>query len=492
MKWTRAHTTVLVVITLLIALAVLYWKLRLPKLDQAPVPWSAPLVERDLDVIKGDTLRLLVMQDPLTWEQRPKVESGLEYELIERFAREQGIPVKVNVAAHRDSLFLWLQQGRADVLVAQLAPRSKEKAWVRFTKPYRQVRPMVARLRTDPLRDVPGAPAVDAPLDSVLLSPWSPFADASYQFEKGAARFVVPHAEPALTPEELLVEVVLGRHRATVVSDARAAYMPEVFPVLEFDGPVGPAQPQCFAVRRNAPRLSKALDTWLGDPDEQAAQAQLAKAYGTAMPRGGPLRTKRGVPVVGDSISPYDNWFRQHADGMAWDWELLAVMAYKESRFDSTVTSRKGAMGIMQLMPRTAARLGLDSSHAMDDHIRAAVRYLSKLDTLWMRAVPDREQRLRFVLASYNAGPGHIIDAQRLAEQLGLDPERWEHNVERTILLKAMPAYYMRPEMRNGYCKGSQVFHYVRDVVGMYVQLKARRGSSNKRSSKGKAGKAGV
>jgi membrane-bound lytic murein transglycosylase F len=146
----------------------------------------------------------------------------------------------------------------------------------------------------------------------------------------------------------------------------------------------------------------------------------------------------------------------------------------------------------MQLMPRTAARLGLDSTHAMDDHIRAAVRYLSKLDTLWMRAVPDREQRLRFVLASYNAGPGHIIDAQRLAEQLGMDPKRWEHNVERTILLKAMPTYYMRPGMKNGYCKGSQVFHYVRDVVAMYAQLKARRGASNKRSSKGAAGKAGV
>lgn len=491
MKWKRSHTGLLVVLAVMVALVIVYWEHRLPGLDSTPVPWSAPMVERDLDVVKGDTLRLLVMKDPLTWEQRPKVESGLEFELIERFAREQDIPVKVIVAEHRDSLFMWLQQGRGDVIVAQLTPRSREKAWFRFTKPYRNVRPMLARLRTDPLRDDLRGAVIDTPLDSVLLSPWSPFADGAYRFDRSAERFVVQHTLPALTPEELLTEVVLGRHRATVVSDARAAYMPEVYPVLEFEGPVGPAQPQCFAVRRNAPRLAKALDTWLGDPDEQAAQAQLARAYGTVLPRTGPLRTKRGVPVVGDSISPYDSWFRQHADGMAWDWELLAVMAYKESRFDSTVTSRKGAMGIMQLMPRTAARLGLDSTHAMDDHIRAAVRYLSKLDTLWMRAVPDRDQRLRFVLASYNAGPGHIIDAQRLAEQLDLDPRRWEHNVERTILLKAMPEFYMRPGMKNGYCKGSQVFHYVRDVVAMYAQLKARRGSSNKRSSKGPAGRAG-
>jgi membrane-bound lytic murein transglycosylase F len=133
-----------------------------------------------------------------------------------------------------------------------------------------------------------------------------------------------------------------------------------------------------------------------------------------------------------------------------------------------------GAMGIMQLMPRTAAKLGVDSALGMQDHIRAATRYLNKLDTMWMRAVPEREQRLRFVLASYNAGPGHIIDAQRLAEQLGLDPGRWEHNVERAVLLKAKPRYYMQEGMRNGYCNGSQVFTYVRDVLALQRQLKGR------------------
>jgi membrane-bound lytic murein transglycosylase F len=470
----RISTGLVVLGGVLLLLVGAYWLRRLPHAADPEVPWKDPLVERDLDLIAADTLRLLVLEDPLTWEPRPRAESGLEFELVERFAREQGLKLRAVPVAHRDSLFLWLQQGRGDIIAAQLSPRKGEKAWVHFTPPYRTVRSLVARLRPDPLRPPPTGSVLDLPLDSVMMSPWSPFADPAYRFDGEAGRYVVRHEVPALTPEQLLIEVVLGRHRATVVSEARAAYQPEVFPVLEFEGPVGPPRPLCFAVRRNAPQLIAAMDAWLGDADEQAAQAQLAKAYGHAVPRLGPLRTKRGVPVVGDSISPYDTWFRQHADGMVWDWQLLAVMAYKESRFDSTVTSRKGAMGIMQLMPRTAARLGLDSTHAMDDHIRAAVRYLSKLDTLWRRAVPDPDQRLRFVLASYNAGPGHIIDAQRLAEQLDLAPHKWENNVERAILLKAMPAYYQRPGMKNGYCKGSQVFHYVRDVVSMYAQLKAR------------------
>ena len=43
--------------------------------------------------------------------------------------------------------------------------------------------------------------------------------------------------------------------------------------------------------------------------------------------------------------------------------------------------------------------------------------------------------------------------------------------MERAVLMLAKPRYYMRPEMKNGYCKGSQVFHYVRDIVSLYQQL---------------------
>jgi len=142
-------------------------------------------------------------------------------------------------------------------------------------------------------------------------------------------------------------------------------------------------------------------------------------------------------------------------------------------------------------MPRTAERFGVDPEAGMEDHIRAATMYLNRLDTLWRRAIPDRDQRLRFMLASYNAGPGHIIDAQRLALQLGLDPDRWEHNVERSVLLLADPRYYLLPEMRNGYCQGNQVFHYVRDVLAIYRQLKARpasASSSSKRPPEGSGG----
>lgn len=442
----------------------------------APLPWQEPLVERDLDRILADSLRVLVLRDPLTWEERPKAESGLEYELLQRFAKRLGVPLAIIPLDHPDSMLMALQRGTGDIIAAQLTARKDRRRFMAFSAPYRSVRPRLAVLRADPQHGLPESSAamLGPRVDSVELSAWSPFADPAYRFGHQNERGPKIHIDPLITPEDLLMEVVMGRHVATIITDARGLHEAGRFPVIEVGDELGPPQDLRFGMRKNSPELLARMNAWLKEPAEQEARELFFKAYATAVPKPGPLKVRKRIPVEGDSISPFDEHFKAHSAHMRFDWELLAAMAYRESRFDSTVTSVKGAQGIMQIMPRTGARFGLDSSSAMEDHILAAVRYINRLDTLWMRAIPDKEQRLRFVLGSYNSGPGHIIDAQRLARMLGLDPDVWEHNVERAVLLLAKPRYYMLPEMKNGYCKGSQVFVYVRDVLGIYRQLKAR------------------
>lgn len=152
----------------------------------------------------------------------------------------------------------------------------------------------------------------------------------------------------------------------------------------------------------------------------------------------------------------------------------MAALAFKESRFDTSALSHAGAQGLMQMMPSTLERLGHDTANGVGGTIQAATRYLAQLDTLWRGSVPNREQRLKFVLASYNAGPGHIKDAQRLAERFGLDPRRWDGSVERTVLLLGDAHYHTLPEVKNGYCRGHETFWHVRDVIGAFHQFRAK------------------
>jgi membrane-bound lytic murein transglycosylase F len=105
--------------------------------------------------------------------------------------------------------------------------------------------------------------------------------------------------------------------------------------------------------------------------------------------------------------------------------------------------------------------------------LRAAAHYLAELDSIWAPTVPDPTQRLRFVVASYSVGAGHVMDARALAEQLNMDPHRWEGDVERVMTLLALPRYFSLPVVKNGPCRGSDTFIRVREVSCLYDHFRA-------------------
>lgn len=431
--------------------------------------WQHPLVRRDLDAIRDDTLRVLVLRDPLSWEEHPGAIAGLEWELLERFARHEKLRIDAVPVDHPDSMLLMLQRGDGDVMAAQLCPDGWARGFVAFTDPYRTIAPLRIALNSDAMvrttrrsRHDPGTP------DTIAVSRWSPFCGLKDPFDTAYAPItLVP--DTAL-PENLLARVALGQCRAALVVDAVSSLEARRMPHVAFGPRLGRSIPLAFGIRSNGHALLHALNHWLAQPRELEARALITESYGEGRLTKGPLRTLRELEFSTDSISPFDSLFQAHADSSAFDWELLAAVGFKESRFDTSAVSHAGASGLMQIMPATAQALGVDSADGVDGHIGGAIKYLDKLDAMWRGTVPNKDQRLKFVLASYNAGPGHIKDAQRLAEDLGLDPHRWDGSVERTLLLLAKPRWFTRPDMKNGYCRGHETFWYVRDVVAAFGQ----------------------
>jgi membrane-bound lytic murein transglycosylase F len=153
-------------------------------------------------------------------------------------------------------------------------------------------------------------------------------------------------------------------------------------------------------------------------------------------------------------ISPYDELIRKYSEEIDWDWRLLASMIYQESRFLPDAQSWAGASGLMQLMPNTARRFGVIDIADPEENIRAGVRYIAWLDEILKDRIPEREERIKFILASYNVGLGHILDARALARKYGKDPDRWTDNVDYYILNKSNPEYFLDPVVRHGYATG--------------------------------------
>jgi len=125
--------------------------------------------------------------------------------------------------------------------------------------------------------------------------------------------------------------------------------------------------------------------------------------------------------------------FRKYAEQYGFDWLKLAAQAYQESGLDQSRVSRAGAVGIMQILPRTASdpSVGIKNIHELENNIHAGTKYLHYLrEKYFNNPEIDPADRMDFAWAAYNAGPGNIIRMRNLAEKRGLDPNRWFYNVE--------------------------------------------------------------
>jgi membrane-bound lytic murein transglycosylase F len=119
-------------------------------------------------------------------------------------------------------------------------------------------------------------------------------------------------------------------------------------------------------------------------------------------------------------------------------------------------------------MPSTAERFGIDSLSSPQKHIEAGVKYIQWLDGILLDKITDREERIKFVIAAYNVGLGHVLDARRLAEKYKKDPNIWTGNVDYFILHKSNPEYYQDPVVKYGYCRGEEPYRYVTEILDRF------------------------
>ena len=179
----------------------------------------------------------------------------------------------------------------------------------------------------------------------------------------------------------------------------------------------------------------------------------------------------KGVPVYTylspyAELSPYDAHFREAADSIGYDWTLIAAIAFTESRFDSTAVSEAGALGVMQMMPETLRGFNIPDSLHNDNYtnIMTAAKLLKSLEKQF-RHIKNNDERMKFILASYNAGFGYIHDAMRLARKYGYDRYKWEENVDSFLIHLSKPEFYTDTLCRNGQFNGWQeTLSFVRKV----------------------------
>ena len=234
------------------------------------------------------------------------------------------------------------------------------------------------------------------------------------------------------------------------------------FSNLDVSERVGPEVDLAWAVRINSPQLKADIDKWLKAFKRTAKFKNIYRKY-VIDPRDNHSSVQS---ISADTYrADYEHIIKKYATDYRYDEWLIASVVYQESHFNPKARSWAGACGLMQLMPETAYRFGVSDLSDPEQNIEAGVRMLLWLDSRLTQYVADRSERVKFTLAAYNVGLGHVMDAIRLAQSYGKDPQKWSGNVEVALLLKSNPQIYSSPLVKHGYCRGTETVNYVGNVI---------------------------
>ena len=164
-------------------------------------------------------------------------------------------------------------------------------------------------------------------------------------------------------------------------------------------------------------------------------------------------------------LSRFDALIRETAAEYGFDWRLIAAQIFHESRFNELAEAPDGGMGLLQLMPATAQEMNCPDPYDPAANLRAGVGYLARQRDRLPGELAERD-RLAFALASYNGGYGHLLDARRLAAEIGKNPDIWFGHVEQAMTLLQQEDHYSRA--RHGFCRAESIVRYVRRILERY------------------------
>tara|TARA_B100001971_G_C18268036_1_gene596456 strand:+ start:29025 stop:30386 length:1362 start_codon:yes stop_codon:yes gene_type:complete len=133
-------------------------------------------------------------------------------------------------------------------------------------------------------------------------------------------------------------------------------------------------------------------------------------------------------------ISEYDSLIKKYSKKYDLDWRLMSALAFQESRFNAGIINRWGAIGLFQIKEATAnepyvAIKKIKGKKNVENNIHAGIKYFAWIRDNLYRNLKGKD-KIKFSLATYNAGPGNIQKAKRLAKKLSLKTTKWEKNVE--------------------------------------------------------------
>ena len=422
-------------------------------------------------------LRAVTNCETINYNTENRTPSGFEYELLSDFCKDYGLELEMIVNENLDSCFSLLDSCKVDMVAVGVGSNKDMKRRFLLTNPILMQRSVLVQRLPKDWNKMSTANEVE----NQLLRSSVDLAGKTIHLPQGS--HVVKLLEhlsdqigdtiyivecDSLNSVDLVKAVSSGQIDYTVVEEYVARMASIGLKGLDTKLNVSVEQPLGWAIgnHNGDSSLLYALNGWIDNFEQRNLNRILAKYVN----KGNVFSSRKHV---GGAISEFDDIIKKTAKNIGWDWRLLASLIYQESRFRMDLESEKGAFGLMQLMPVVMEKYGIDYDATPEEQLNAGGQLINFLDDCLENKVTDSVERVKFVLAAYNSGLGHVYDAQRLASKYGKYPDVWDNNVDYFILNKSKKQYYNDTCCHAGYLRGTETYRFVEEVLDRFYQYQA-------------------
>lgn len=413
-----------------------------------------------------DTLKVATLYSPTSYFIYRGEPMGYDYTLVDSLAKQKDMVLDLKAVKSLSEAVAMLDSGKVDLIAYDVPITEHYLKYVVPCGPENYTTQVLVQPKVQgqaPVTDITQLIGRDVYVekDSKYLRRMHNLND-----ELGGGIEIHEVDGDSLITEDLIAMVNDGKIPMTVVDSDIARLNKTYYPGLDIDVPVSLAQRSSWAVAPDKVWLADSIDAWFAQSEPQQTNKDLLKQF---------FEQAKYSPTIKFDfskgyISQYDDLFKKYAPNIGWDWRLMAAQAYQESRFKPNARSWAGARGLMQIMPRTARgyRTSVSQLNNPETSVKVATKLLDDIDSYLIKYVPNDKERLKFVIAAYNVGIAHVYDAIALADKYGLNPQVWDDNVSKAILMKMNPKYYNDPVVKYGYCRGSETVDYVEKITNFY------------------------
>lgn len=404
---------------------------------------------------------------------------GYQYEILKEIASHLQVKLEMVVEKDIETAMEKLNKEEVDIIAMGLTITSARKQLFEFTEPIMTTRQVLVQRKPDQFEKMKTSDEIESHLirNQIELAGKTIYVQKGTIFKRRLNTLsneigdTIHVIEEDRDVEELIEAVANGEIDFTVADHYIALINSRYYQNIDISTPISFPQRIAWIVKKGQTGLADTISSWLIEFNKTLLSRLLYNKYFENL-RSSRISRSKYSSFSGGMLSPYDEEIKEASKIVDWDWRLLASMIYQESEFKPNVKSWVGAYGLMQMMPSTFEQYGLDTTASPKEQIDAGAKYLGYLENQLPAEITDKNERIKFTLAAYNCGIGHVLDARRLTEKYKKDPNVWSGQVDEFIYKLSDKTYYHDPVVYYGYIRGEETYRFVNEILQRFEDYK--------------------